>query len=181
MEGCIYKIENKMSGKKYIGQTVQKPERRWQSHKCSKIKSYIGRAIKKHGVNNFDFTVIFKLNSEVKEDLINTLNLKEQEYIIENNCISPNGYNLQSGGKNYFPSFETIEKMRQAKIGKKQSKETIKKRIKKQYKKVKCIDTDENFNFIREAARKKNICESSISMCCSGKRKTAGGFRWEYA
>lgn len=32
----------------------------------------------------------------------------------------------------------------------------------------------------QEAARKLNICQSTISECCNGKRNTAGGFKWQY-
>lgn len=30
------------------------------------------------------------------------------------------------------------------------------------------------------ASKKTNICNSSINMCCNGKRKTAGGYIWKY-
>ena len=33
---------------------------------------------------------------------------------------------------------------------------------------------------IHEAQRQTKIWTSSISMCCSGKLKTSGGFKWEY-
>lgn len=38
----------------------------------------------------------------------------------------------------------------------------------------------QNFNSICDAHRETNISKSNISMCCSGKIKTAGGFNWEY-
>ena len=47
-------------------------------------------------------------------------------------------------------------------------------------KKVVCVATGEIFNGIREASRKYNIDRSDISKCCQGKRKTAGGYKWEY-
>lgn len=37
------------------------------------------------------------------------------------------------------------------------------------------------FNSIREAANIVNIEETNISRCCSGKRKSAGGYIWKYA
>lgn len=43
------------------------------------------------------------------------------------------------------------------------------------------LDTGEIFNSIKEAGEKynmKNPC--NISACCTGKRKTAGGYRWSY-
>lgn len=43
-----------------------------------------------------------------------------------------------------------------------------------------CIDTGEEFMSTRDAWRKTGICHSHISECASGKRRTAGGFRWGY-
>lgn len=48
------------------------------------------------------------------------------------------------------------------------------------YKKVRCIETDIIYESLSEAARQTGICLSSISKCCNGKRKTAGGFHWEF-
>ena len=47
-------------------------------------------------------------------------------------------------------------------------------------KKVICITTGEIFNSMREACRKHNISSGSMTECCQGKRKTAGGYKWEY-
>lgn len=52
------------------------------------------------------------------------------------------------------------------------------------YKKVEQLDKYGNvikeWNSIIEASRKLNIDQSSISKCCRGKRKTAGGYNWKY-
>ena len=36
------------------------------------------------------------------------------------------------------------------------------------------------YHSLAEAERKTDIANGSISLVCNGKRKTAGGFRWEY-
>ena len=50
--------------------------------------------------------------------------------------------------------------------------------------KIKQIDKNNNqiniFYGIREAERKTNINHTNIILCCKGKRKYAGGFKWEY-
>lgn len=46
---------------------------------------------------------------------------------------------------------------------------------------VVCLDTGEEFISTRDAWRKTGVCYSHISECARGKRKTAGGRRWEYA
>ena len=116
--------------------------------------------------------------------------------------MSPNGYNLTSGGsKNTIISEETKEKMRyysgknhnmygnkrpeevKEKIsktltGKKVSLETKRKKGKK----VLCVETREIFYTAVEAALFIGLKSNShIVECCKGKRKTAGKFHWEYA
>lgn len=48
-------------------------------------------------------------------------------------------------------------------------------------KSVKCIETQKIYESAKQAERETGICHSHISKCCSGKSKTAGGVRWEYA
>lgn len=78
--------------------------------------------------------------------------------------------------------------------GKHPSEETLQKRkasMKKYYsenpfpieplrKKVILIETNVIYDSIENAAKLNNIVRSSISECCSGKRKTAGGFHWKF-
>ena len=46
--------------------------------------------------------------------------------------------------------------------------------------KVVCIETGESYASIHHAAKTTGICRATISRCCNGKGKTAGGFRWEF-
>lgn len=46
--------------------------------------------------------------------------------------------------------------------------------------KVICIETGEVYNSIHQAEKKTGISHSTISNCCNGKGKTAGGFHWEF-
>ncbi len=48
----------------------------------------------------------------------------------------------------------------------------------KNMKKVICIETGEIFNSMAEAQKIKKV--NNISLCCSGKYKTAGGYHWRY-
>ena len=49
---------------------------------------------------------------------------------------------------------------------------------------VRCINihSQEVFEFesIREASRQIGVCQSNISRCCKGERKSAGGYIWRY-
>lgn len=71
----IYKITNKINGKCYIGQTIKPAEVRWKEHQarafyphetCQRKSLY--RAIRKYGLENFDFEVI-QDNIETHEKL----------------------------------------------------------------------------------------------------------------
>jgi group I intron endonuclease len=92
----IYKITNKITGKCYIGQTIQKFERRMRFH-CKayiKNKSAIKNAIMKHGEANFTFEIICSaLSKEYLDEL-------EKHFIAYYNSVRPNGYNLTTGGQN---------------------------------------------------------------------------------
>ena len=48
------------------------------------------------------------------------------------------------------------------------------------FKKIICVETGTIYNGITEASRVLNICRTSISSCCRGKTKTAGGYHWRY-
>ena len=60
----IYQIKNKINGKSYIGQTIKNPQERWKKHisiskkEEHKDTSYIHKAIRKDGIENFEFEVI---------------------------------------------------------------------------------------------------------------------------
>lgn len=102
----IYKIENLVNGKIYIGQSIH-IERRWQEHCRNSSKSLISKAIKKYGKENFLFSIL----EEVSD--INTLNELESKYIRNFNSLIPNGYNViieDNFSKNQFNrySYETF-------------------------------------------------------------------------
>ena len=92
----IYRILNKINGKSYIGQTVHL-NTRWLGHIRSSRdgSSKIGEAIKKHGLENFEFLILEEVESQ--EDLDNL----ERHYISifkTNMSSGGHGYNLTDGG-----------------------------------------------------------------------------------
>ena len=48
-------------------------------------------------------------------------------------------------------------------------------------KKVRCVETNTIYESIAEAGRKIQRQEANIKSCCIGKRKTCGGYHWEWA
>jgi len=86
----IYKIENKINGKIYIGQTKNALNNRVRSH--LRNGSFIGNALRKYGLQSFDISVIDEANTKA------ILNEKEQYWIKNFNSSVPNGYNILQGG-----------------------------------------------------------------------------------
>lgn len=87
----IYKIENKINGKIYIGQS-NNIQRRFQEHQTKGETSRIpvDIAIQKYGKDNFTYTVI-------EETTIDNLNQAEEFWIDYFNSVET-GYNCSKGG-----------------------------------------------------------------------------------
>ena len=88
----IYKIENKINGKIYIGKTKYSVNKRICEHICTN-KFPIGKALNKYGLESFNVSIIDE--SQDKE----IINEKEKYWIMLYNCISPFGYNLSKDGE----------------------------------------------------------------------------------
>lgn len=112
--GKIYKITNMINGKIYIGQTTRNIQQRFNEHAQynSKYQSLIQKAIHKYGKENFIIDEV-DFASTYKE-----LNQKERDWVIKENCIAPNGYNLCLGGYNKGLSYKSKEKMSKSHLNK---------------------------------------------------------------
>jgi group I intron endonuclease len=123
----VYLITNKVNGKQYVGQTVKRLSSRWSEHKCSDTNTRISRTIRKHGAENFTIETLHTCETKEEMDFV------EMFYIALLNTKTLNGYNITDGGEGthgMYPSPETVEKMRQAKLGKKQTPEAVANRLK---------------------------------------------------
>jgi group I intron endonuclease len=112
----IYKITNTVSGKCYIGETIQKkPENRWRRHinsiKTAKGCPALKDAMKKYGIDQFKFEVILTCAVEDRHKY-------EKEYIKMYNTQVPNGYNILPGGQ-----------IGESRLGTKHTPEAIKKMV----------------------------------------------------
>jgi len=87
----IYKIENNINGKIYIGLTTKDLSKRIAGH-IAENKSYIQKALNKYGLQSFAVSVID--SAESREILCE----KERHWIQHYNSKVPNGYNLTDGG-----------------------------------------------------------------------------------
>lgn len=94
----IYCIENSITNKKYIGQSINIDDR-WSKHKSELShdmhdNEYLQNAWNKYGEGNFKFYVLECCNKAELDE-------KENYYINLHNTLNRNyGYNLKSGGQN---------------------------------------------------------------------------------
>ena len=105
----------------------------------------------------------------------------EKAYIITNQLT----HRIKKGDK--LPD-SVKEKLRQANLGKKQSKETIAKCSRKikiamrgnknGNKSVRCVETGVVFDSVKLAAESLGIAPSNITHCLKGEQKTAGTYHW---
>jgi group I intron endonuclease len=117
--GVIYILENKTNSKCYIGQTIKSFKHRINQHQHS--NTYIGKALRKYGIDNFKQILIEDIPEEKLDEL-------EREYIQKYNSLSPNGYNLETGGNRLkHLSEETKKKCGEKNIGRHLTKEVLKK------------------------------------------------------
>src|SRR6056300_1006701 len=91
-QGIIYKIVCEVSGKSYIGKTIQSLKKRIQQHRDS--KSYcraLSQAIQEHGWDNFKVSTIWEGNASKLGEM-------ERKLISEHGTMEPDGYNIREGG-----------------------------------------------------------------------------------
>lgn len=175
----IYKIANKLNGKIYIGKTARTLEVRMKEHLRSN-KTYIDRAIHKYGIDNFKVSVVEECDTEEK------LNEREIYWIAFYKCRTPNGYNLTSGGDGiagYIVSEETRKNLSTSHKGKKLSEKTraLMSISSKNKRSVICLETNEKFDSIVDAAKHFGITAKSIGCALHGKTGLGCGYHWCYA
>lgn len=99
----IYKITNNVNGKSYIGQSKDVYER-LKAHKRKSRVLAINKAIQKYGLNSFTFEVVIYCETFELDEY-------ERKIIMLYNTISPNGYNIEDGGKDRHISEQTKQKL----------------------------------------------------------------------
>lgn len=111
----VYLITNILNNIQYVGITKRTIDQRWNDHKsCAKafargrLKHGCTRlynAINTHGADNFKLEKIAEAPSRIEANRL------EQEYIAKFNTLSPNGYNLTTGGDSFDHCEETKKRI----------------------------------------------------------------------
>lgn len=201
MEYYIYKVENKINKKCYIGFT-DNFERRKRDHIRFASYGFKGKfynALRKYGDSLFKWDIIF-----ISSDKEDTLTVMEQIFIDLYDSIEC-GYNQKKGGKGgsqkgrQLPprttqecfnisyrqigrkfSKETKEKISSSHKGKKLKKETIEKMIKTRQKEGRLLDPDGAlyyFNSIKDFCENHNLSKPDISKLLRNKINQYKGWR----
>ena len=110
----IYKIENLINGKLYIGQTLDRFIERywnhlWKLNNQVHDNTYLQNAWNKYGIENFEFSILYVLQ---QDDNIDDL---ERFYISQYNF--DNLYNIQYGGQDHIMLGTHMSDETKAKIG----------------------------------------------------------------
>lgn len=167
----IYKITNLQTNQVYIGSSVD-VERRWRQHKQCSINEAdhhynypLMQAFRQYGIDNFKFEIIETVSTA--EEMIQA----EHKWIIQEDCIYPNGYNQTDNTESPMFDKEISQKMSQTK--------------REKYGKQVC-EIDENNNIINqwqslaEAGEETKLDRFKISNVCNGYRLTTGGRRFRF-
>ena len=179
----VYRLENIVTKKNYIGMTSLEPKHRW-------CLGYAGKM--KEAIDAFPLDLCWKKHIEFQ-----TPN-KEQALELESELMKwydsvNNGYNTSSfDNYKYKKTEETKRKMSEARTGEKNpmfgkhhSEESRNKTSKSmgvngvlQYSKEGKLIAE--YPSTREAERKTGCHNQHICECCKGKRKSTGGYIWKY-
>ena len=107
----VYKFTHIESGRSYIGQTIQDPNRRRLEHiadsRYTTKEYHFHNALRKYGINSFTFEVIANAAN------LDELNLLEEHYVDHYDSIN-NGFNIRQAGGNKRHSEESKKRMSEA-------------------------------------------------------------------
>ena len=112
MKGYIYKLTCTITGKVYVGKTIDINRRMMQHSKITpKYSHHLANAIKKYGIDNFKEEIIFEVEAEDRAVLNAALSNAEKSYIKQYDSYR-NGYNSTIGGEgtNRFHWLESSKK-----------------------------------------------------------------------
>ena len=188
--GIIYKIENLVNGKVYIGQTTKGFDKRYRGHGIEGVYKYhkskfesndnynkhLYNAIEKYGFENFkvyeQFDIAFsKIELDIKEKVYITLyNSTNKEY----------GYNNKEGGANGKHTEETKRKISQAQL---QEKNHMYGKVGKENhasKPIIDLVDDIVYDSANIAAKELGLSASHICSVARGERGSCGGHVFRY-
>lgn len=202
----IYTIRSIIDNKIYVGKAVNVNER-LNSHKSDlrnnrHVNCHLQNAFNLRGESNFEFDLLMDCEREYlcswENYWCNMLNTHNDRFGYNLYPTTPNGTSKlteksvekrtktrreNAEKRGYWVSEEHKERVRKEKKGKPVHPNMLLNRIKKMSKAVVKMDLEGNeiktYNSMNEAARENNLFVQGISLACSGKVKTCGGYMWK--
>lgn len=201
---CSVYVHTSPSGKYYVGMTGQDVKSRWNGGAGYNSQPYFRNAIQKYGWDNFEHEVI--ASHLTKEEAINfekllirELKQNEREF----------GYNITEGGEGHTgisgeknPMYgkhhteEARKKIAEAGLDRpawnkgKHHPDEVKEKMQQVWhethnsnansRKIRCVETGEEFQQVREAAEKSLLSTSTIAKCARKGSASRSGLHWEY-
>ena len=152
--GCVYCVVCKENGKMYVGKTKQSLKKRQAQHYsyAKRPKSIFHKALVKYGFDKFEWKILYEDQDEA------ILYQKEKDYIKELNTITPYGYNLTTGGDgnynvHFSDSWRAKNRQRATDLGKM----------------VYCVENNEIYATIADAAKALDVGVGTVSRACNKK------------
>ena len=168
MRGIIYVYTSLVTGKSYVGQTINEDNRKRQHIRASYKKctfSKFHRELKEQGIENFKYEVVFEIEGEDKENIHKILDEKEEYYICLYDSYN-NGYNSTSDGK--FPKIIAYNKSKGTNLKNKGGKL------------IYCVETGKTYKTYKECANVLGVDIKKIKRCCSGIQKETRGYHFSF-
>jgi hypothetical protein len=176
MSSGVYKIENIVNGRIYIGSSKDLKKRWWKHKSELRLNRHYSKEMQLDYNNFGEKTFLFQILETCKEeDLLNI----EQKYL---NILNP-FYNLcRYAGSPLGIKFSENHKQ----IISNALKGIYRPKGKNNPRSKAIIQLDINNSFLarfdnaRDIERKLNIEHSNIISCCKGRLKSSGGYKWLY-
>ena len=194
---CIYLWTNLVNGKKYVGQTTCF-HRRMKNYRHTYPNAYMERAVNKHGLDNFDITI---LERDVPLD---KLDEREQYWLDYYQSYDlDKGYNIckvagTTKGVTHTEEWcqEHSEWLKDKWATDEDYRKFWQERMsgEKNYfygkdcsgdknghaKAVRCVELNKIYTTVQEASKCSGTSRQNISHVLNGRQETAGGYHWEY-
>ena len=193
---CIYLWTNLVNGKKYVGQTTCF-HRRMKTYRYTYPNAYMEHAVNKHGLDNFDITI---LERDVPLD---KLDEREQYWLDYYQSYDlDKGYNICKIAVTTKGVTHTEEWCQEhSDYMKEKWKDTEYRNFwhnrmsgENNYfygkrfsgdknghaKAVRCVELNKIYTTVQEASKCSGTSRQNISHVLNGRQETAGGYHWEY-
>lgn len=190
LTGYVYKIQNKMNGKIYVGQTVSSPLKRFDHHYSKGLCgcSTWQKEMVKFGKYNFELEVLCEVSSEDRLELRKKLIALENFFIDYYDSINI-GYNkIKQTKVEKEIDYDISETIRFIETKHERIKSNyLDKDFKNKRKGIKPVfqyDKEGNFvkgfDSINEAERETGLNRGSIYNSCVANNQMSGGFIWRW-